>query len=215
MAKSAYSLVLSDDIIETIDSMAAGQGQSRSGLINQILADYAQLSTPEGRMQEVAQAARQALGQAALRSTLSAGGTLTFTRALRYKYNPSLRYVVELFDGRDELAELRVGLRSQSEDLLGYLAAFFELWIKLELAHLPEAPPVPAGQIDRRYRRILRSPAGELSRQEAGEAIAGYIARMDSCVRAFFANLDDAGEAIRNTEAAYLDGLYDDEALMI
>lgn len=215
MAKSVYSLVLSDDIVEAIDAMAARLGQSRSGLINHILAEYASLSTPESRMGEVARAAQQALEAAALRSSLSAGGTLTLTRALRYKYNPSLRYVVELYDGRGDLAELRVGLRSQNGDLLGYLETFFALWRKLEEAHLPEVPPAPAACEDHRYRRTLRSPPGQLSRQEAGRAIAGYVARMDSCVRVFFANLHDAGEAVRSTEAAYLDGLVDDLALLI
>ena len=37
--KNIYSLVLSDDVIDEIDSMARSAGLSRSAMVNQILAE--------------------------------------------------------------------------------------------------------------------------------------------------------------------------------
>ena len=53
MGKSIYSLALSDEIIREIDALAYEQNTNRSSLINSILADYVQLTTPEQRMREV------------------------------------------------------------------------------------------------------------------------------------------------------------------
>ena len=47
MKKSVYSLVLMDDIVEAVDRVAYSQNTSRSNLINQILAEYLSLMTPE------------------------------------------------------------------------------------------------------------------------------------------------------------------------
>ncbi|MBR0365110.1 MAG: hypothetical protein IJH58_08140, partial [Clostridia bacterium] len=53
MGKSVYSLALSDEIIAEIDRLAYQNGTNRSGLINSILAEYLQFTTPEQRMREV------------------------------------------------------------------------------------------------------------------------------------------------------------------
>lgn len=214
MAKSVYSLVLSDEIIEAIDGFAARLGHSRSGLVNHILAEYASLSTPEARMREVAMAIQQAVDEA-LPSSLSAGGTLTLTSALRYKYNPSLRYVVELYDGQDSLGELRVGLRSQNETLLVYVTSFFAVWQRLEEAHLPHPPGEASRPEGSRYRRLLRTPPGSLTKRELGEAIGGYVSRMDACVKAFFGSIHDAGAAVQAAETAYLQALGNGPAALL
>ena len=53
MGKSVYSLALSDEIIAEVDRLAYQNGTNRSGLINSILAEYLQFTTPEQRMREV------------------------------------------------------------------------------------------------------------------------------------------------------------------
>ena len=50
MKKNVYSLVLSEDVVHEIDKMAYRQGTNRSNLVNQILAEYASLITPERRI---------------------------------------------------------------------------------------------------------------------------------------------------------------------
>ena len=53
MKKSAYSLVLSDDVVAEVDRAAYQNGLSRSAMINQILAEYVSYTTPEQRMREI------------------------------------------------------------------------------------------------------------------------------------------------------------------
>ena len=53
MQKSVYSLVLMDDVVAAVDRLAYREGTSRSNMINRILAEYTQLSTPEQRMQDI------------------------------------------------------------------------------------------------------------------------------------------------------------------
>ena len=53
MSKSVYSLVLSDDVVAQIDCAAYALGTSRSNLINQVLAEYVSLITPEKRRKDI------------------------------------------------------------------------------------------------------------------------------------------------------------------
>ena len=53
MKRSAYSLILMDDVVAAVDRLAAQQGTSRSNLINQILAEHVCCTTPEQQMRQV------------------------------------------------------------------------------------------------------------------------------------------------------------------
>lgn len=58
--KNIYSLVLSDDVIDEIDSMARSAGLSRSAMVNQILAEKTRCITPEMRVKQITNAIREA-----------------------------------------------------------------------------------------------------------------------------------------------------------
>ena len=47
MKKTLYSLMLNEEVVREIDRMAHRMGTNRSALINQILADYTSVMTPE------------------------------------------------------------------------------------------------------------------------------------------------------------------------
>ena len=49
MAKSVYSLVLNDEVIDLVDKMARLNGYSRSNMIEKLLADAVGYETPEIR----------------------------------------------------------------------------------------------------------------------------------------------------------------------
>ncbi len=57
MKKTLYSLMLSEDVIRAVDERAHQLGLSRSGLVNQILAQSLKLSvaTPESRINDIFQ----------------------------------------------------------------------------------------------------------------------------------------------------------------
>ena len=48
--KSIYSLVLSDDVVEAVDRLAANSGLSRSAMVNQLLAERVRCVPPEMRL---------------------------------------------------------------------------------------------------------------------------------------------------------------------
>lgn len=206
MAKLVYSLVLGDEIVAAVDEMAARQGYNRSALVNHILAEYTSLTTAEVRNDRVLEALRSGVAQRGLRVLSQGVAGLTVRTALSYRYNPALSYTVELKKSEGELARLRLTLRSQNDKVLTYFAVFFELWDRLEEKHLPKPPPKPLPKRaelvqEKRYQRILRR--ADMREEEAGKAVAGYIATLDGCLKVFFQNLDDAMRAMEATELFY------------
>ncbi len=205
MGKNVYSVVLSEEVIAAIDALAVQRGFSRSGLINHVLAEYSGLSTPEHRMRELAQWVRSRAAGGELRADVSPAGGLTLHTALRFKYNPALRYQLDFYENGGLLCELRVSLRSQNEELLSCLAEFFKTWLLLEQKYMANPPAQELISFEaRRFRRELRRPAGSYGGEALGDAVADYVTAMDSCMKAFFGNLNEPAAAIKAAEAAYL-----------
>lgn len=211
MNKSVYSLVLLDDVVEQIDRVAYEMNTSRSNMINQILAEYVSYTTPEKRMREIFSAVEQQLaGSNTFQVLLQPSESMfSFRSALAYKYNPTIRYSVELYRNRKPLlGELRVSLRSQNSTLLLYLLQFFKLWVRAEEAYLGRTESTVE---DGRFLRtlVLRGGAGDADNEAVGEAIAAYIDLFDRSLKTYFANLDDPQRAvmlIRRLYAEYLGG---------
>lgn len=202
MEKSVYSLVLSDRVVEAVDRMAYSLGSSRSALVNQILAESVSYVTPEKRMRDIFQSIEHMLPQSVFQVLMQPSDAMLSLRSvLSYKYNPSVRYSVELYrDGRENIGELRVSLRSQSSSLILYMSQFFRIWTQIEAA-AGNAPDCALE--DGRYTRVLRLPPGEYSPEELGEALARYIRAMDSAMKAFFSSLDDPRAAALMMERIY------------
>ena len=59
MKKTLYSLMLNEDVVREIDAIAHRMGTNRSALINQILADYASVVTPERRIENIFRATNE------------------------------------------------------------------------------------------------------------------------------------------------------------
>lgn len=200
MKKSVYSLVLSDDVIAAVDRAAYQNGLSRSAMINRILAQAVSYTTPEQRMSEIfSQVERLLNGEVFQSLSQPSDSMMSLRSALAYKYNPNVRYSVELYPDRPGEGELRVSLRSQSSALILYLGQFFRLWAKIEQAYVGGADCVIQ---DGKYARRLKLPA-RLSDREQGAVLAGYIRAMEQGLRAFFHSLDDPRQAAASVEQAY------------
>ena len=200
MKKSVYSLVLSDDVIAAVDRAAYQNGLSRSAMINRILAQAVSYTTPEQRMSEIfSQVERLLNGEVFQSLSQPSDSMMSLRSALAYKYNPNVRYSVELYPDRPGEGELRVSLRSQSSALILYLGQFFRLWAKIEQAYVGGADCVIQ---DGKYARRLKLPA-RLSDREQGAVLAGYIRAMELGLRAFFHSLDDPRQAAAAVEQAY------------
>lgn len=188
MSKSVYSLVLSDEIVAEIDGLAARSGTSRSALINRILAEYASVPTVEHRSRAIAQEIER-VASGAHHTSVSPTGMLTIRSLIRYKYNPTILYVIDIEESDVYFGELRVGLRSQNQGLLQKVAQFFTLWMHWEKEYLDEPPSQEEAAVDEvqtRYRRVLRRKQDAAQGALAGAGIAAYIDLMDGCLQLFF-----------------------------
>ena len=204
MNKSVYSLVLSDEIVQEIDRMAYEMGQSRSAMINQVLADYVRYTTPEKRMREVFSAIEQMLMGSIFEPQLQPSESMFSLRsALDYKYNPSVRYSVELYkNARPLLGELRVSVRSQNSALVLAMLQFFKLWTRIETAYIGR---VECAMEDGRYIRKLRlSEEASPGNEQIGEGIAAYIRLLDSALKQYFEHLNDPAAAMTGVERLYV-----------
>lgn len=211
MQKSVYSIVLSDDVVAQIDRLAYRHNTNRSNMINQILAEYVSYVTPEKRMQDTFARMESILRAADTFQVLMqpTESTLTLRSAIAYKYNPSVRYAVELYrTPGEEIGELRVSLRSQNSTLLLYLTQFFRLWTKIESAYLPR---MRCQAQDGRLIRVLRptaaaaqeSDTGTLSSESLGDLLYAYISLFDDALKCYFYHLDAPGPAAAEIERMY------------
>ena len=209
MNKSIYSLVLSDEIVQEVDSLAYEMNTSRSNMINQILAEYFSYDTPEKRIKEVFDRMEKLLlGASGFQTVLQPSGSMYSIRsALSYKYNPSVRYSVELTSGDpNEIGELRVSVRSQNSSFILLIMQFFKLWNRVENRYIGETDAVYS---DGRYLRKLRIPEGDRrDGREIGEAIAGYISALDRAMKYYFSHLTAAQYAVEGVERIYAEYLH-------
>lgn len=205
-----------DDVVEQIDRVAYEMNTSRSNMINQILAEYVSYMTPEKRMREIFSAVEQQLaGGSTFQVLLQPSDTMFSLRsALAYKYNPTVRYSVELYrNAKPLLGELRVSLRSQNSTLLLYLLQFFKLWVRVEESFLGRTEStVEDGRFIRKL--VLRSEGAEPDNETVGEAIAAYIDLFDRALKAFFANLSDPQRAVVQVQRLYVDYLHGQRILI-
>ena len=63
MKKTMYSLMLAEDVIREIDRLAAEKNTNRSNLVNQILAEYVSMTTPEKHVQNIFDIIERFIGQ--------------------------------------------------------------------------------------------------------------------------------------------------------
>jgi len=173
-------------------------------MINQVLADYVRYTTPEKRMREVFSAIEQMLLGSVFEPQLQPSESMFSLRsALDYKYNPSVRYSVELYkNARPLLGELRVSVRSQNSALVLAMLQFFKLWTRIETAYIGR---VECAMEDGRYLRKLRiSEESNPNNEQIGEGIAAYIRLLDSALKQYFEHLNDPAVAMTGVERLYV-----------
>lgn len=187
MAKKIYSLLLSDDVVEQVDNLAAKQGISRSNMVNRILGEHFSYSTPEKRMHDIfAEVEQLILPHSTMRfSNMPSVSMATIFSALPYRYKPTVRYSVELVDSDGCIARLRVSLRSQNSDLLEGMKRFYALFMQLEQDALGQRT---SGTDDSgRFVRLLQKPDDYITDSQIAECITAYINNFDGLMGVYFA----------------------------
>ncbi|MBQ8496583.1 MAG: hypothetical protein IJ489_03900 [Clostridia bacterium] len=200
--KNVYSIVLSQDVVEKVDRLAYENGTNRSNMINQILAEYVSYVTPEKRFREIFRHMEEILSENAFKALEPSDTMLSLRSALAYKYNPTVKYNVELYRGeKAEIGELRVSMRTQNVGLILYMTEFYRIWTKIEAAHRGD---IACTAVDGKYSRKLvllnRSGAREI---DLGHAIAVYVNTFDQALKTHFYYLENPARAAAEVEAIY------------
>ncbi len=204
--KTVYSIVLSSDVVEKIDRLAYENGTNRSNMINQILAEYVSYTTPEKRFREVFRQMQAILENSAFKAAEPSDTMLSLRSALAYKYNPTVKYNVELYRGDGaEIGELRVSLRTQNAGLVLYMTQFYRLWAQIEAAYRGDAACMAE---DGKYARklVLKNLNGVQS-FDLGKVIASYVDAFDRALKAYFYHLEAPKAAMAAVEDIYRDYL--------
>lgn len=195
MKRSVYSLVLMDDVVRRIDQAAYSMNTSRSNLINQILAEYVSCPTPEQRTKDIfEQISQMVSGERTFQiQGQPSDGMMSIRSALRFRYNPTIRYVVEIYrEGGDAFGEMRVSSRTQSRKLLEYLEDFFTRFAHMELQERQLSAGVleyhiGGGRFSRKF--TLPQDVRRLTNQQMGNAIAWYIQMFDEVMESYFESI--------------------------
>lgn len=202
MKKTLYSLMLSDEVVREADRLAHQMGTNRSNLINQILAEYLGMTTPQRRINDVFQAIVEAVAPYGQLVPFFAPNDLTMSlkSSLEYKYRPTVKYEVELYEsGEGSIGELSVIFRTQSAALISDMTDFFRLWHKTEQKYLPRRGVVNVNYAlyDNKFCRSLAVPHKDFTPQELAGAISAYIELFDELMKGYLSGRYSAADIDR------------------
>ena len=204
MKKTLYSLMLNDEVVREVDALAHRLGTNRSALINQILAEYVDYTTPERRINDILSAIDQLMRPTRdlVPFFVPNASSLSLKSSLEYKYRPTVKYEVELYRGGEEsIGALSVVFRTQSAALIQGMTEFFRLWKRIEDAHLY---PLTGARIEYalyegKFVRSLAAPDRDCTSDELARALSEYIQLFDKLMKNYLTGRLDAHEV----EAAY------------
>jgi len=206
MKKTLYSLMLSDEVVREIDLIAHSRGTNRSNLINQILAEYVSIRTPEKQIEDIFRAVESLMtpSRELVAFAYPNQTTMSLKSSLEYKYRPTVKYEVQLSrDNSANLGELSVIYRTQSAALIEMLTAFFKFWAQLEQNYLPlrgvQAPTYTL--FDNRFTRTLSMPHDRNYKiDDIATALSNYIQFFDRCMKQSIAG----NATIKDLERSYV-----------
>lgn len=211
MSKSVYSLVLTDEIVRAIDSLAYRMNTSRSALIDRILAEKLSMQTPEIRMRNIMENISSFFDDEIFRLQTAAGdGGMLIKSPLPYKYKPTIRYSVELLREDRYLGRLKVSFRTQNMALMELMNDFFTCFANIERRHLSHFDGIDVVmQIDNdKMVRMLNKPLIKDGRSVSdpnliAEAIADYVNFLDRAIKLYFENADNRKQAVSLVDSLY------------
>ena len=150
MKKNLYSLTLSDDVVREVDALAHRMGTNRSALVNQILAEYVSVPTPERRWNDIFEAIEELMTPTRELVPFFAPGssTMSLKSSLSYKYRPTVKYEVDLSNGDAQtMGTLNIVFRTQSAALISAMTSFFRLWVQIRPLAMPRGKALTADDV--------------------------------------------------------------------
>lgn len=196
MSKQIYSLVLSDQVIEKIDREALIKGSNRSQIINDLLCQNLGIWTPDLKMNRVMDLMTETLREIETMQMVSAshGNTIQLRTSVAYKYNPKLKYVVEMSGkAHPTMAVLKIYSRTTSELFLQALVMFFGYLNDFEErieASINLREVVSKGYLFEEKRFVKEIQCDWVTKDVEAEAIAiylsNYIQFLDESIKMYF-----------------------------
>ena len=206
MKKSVYSLVLMEKVVDEIDKAAYKINTNRSNLINSILADYVSLVTPQDVNIKILKRVNSKLSNNANFVVQNTDNKNSFSvkSALDFKYNPIVKYTVELYDGvLQELGTVKVSVRTQNEELISNLNDFFNDFSNTENEYV-DFGNVSIHCVDNgKFKRKFVMPNSEINEEQIGDAIALFIENLDLSLKNYFSLLHNVDEAKATVDKNY------------
>lgn len=211
MKKNMYSLMLAEEVVHEIDKIAAEKNTNRSNLINQILAEYVSLTTPEKRVQNIFDIIENFIGNMGGYMLYSQPNDMTMSikSPLQYHYRPTIRYEVEMYrTPQQTIGQLKIIFRTQSAELLIELTRFFKIWMQLENIYIRKfftKDAIVYGMENGRFLRTFGVPNdSDYTEEQIGNAISQYIATFDEMLKNYLAGKYASTEEIEQRYLAYL-----------
>lgn len=211
MKKNMYSLMLAEEVIDAVDRLAAEKGTNRSNMINQILAEYLSLTTPEKHVRNIFDIIENFISQRAgyMLHSQPNDMTMSIKSPLQYHYRPTIRYEVEMYrTPHQTIGQLKINFRTTSAELLVELTRFFKIWMQLENLYIKQfftKGAIEYGMENGRFLRTFAVPNdADYSEEQIGNAISQYIATFDEMLKDFLAGKFSTTEEIENRYLAYL-----------
>ena len=211
MKKNMYSLMLAEDVIQAIDELASEKNTNRSNLINQILADYVSLTTPEKHVRNIFDIIENFISRQSGNLLYSQPNDMTMSikSPLQYHYRPTIRYEVEMYrTPRQTIGQLKIIFRTTSSGLLVELTRFFKLWMQLENIYIKQffsKGAIEYGLENGKFWRTFAVPNdSDYTEEQIGNAISQYIATFDEMLKDFLAGKYSSTEELEKRYLQYL-----------
>lgn len=211
MKKNMYSLMLAEDVIQAIDELASEKNTNRSNLINQILADYVSLTTPEKHVRNIFDIIENFISRQSgdLLYSQPNDMTMSIKSPLQYHYRPTIRYEVEMYrTPRQTIGQLKIIFRTTSSELLVELTRFFKLWMQLENIYIKQffsKGAIEYGLENGKFWRTFAVPNdSDYTEEQIGNAISQYIATFDEMLKDFLAGRYSSTEELEKRYLQYL-----------
>ena len=204
MSKSLYSLILNDEVISMVDKMARVNGISRSSMVEKILANAVSYETPEIRANNIFEEFERIFKNNSTMRYLEQPSQYmgTIMGALDYRYNPAIKYSVELFPNSDKLGQLKVTLRTQNSALLELMSDFYKYYIYLEKTYYNENATYLFES--NKFIRLFDFPNTMITTKQLAEKLTLYVQDFDELLSVYFNNLTDDTSVFKKVEKRFI-----------
>ncbi len=205
MSKSLYSLILNDEVVSKVDKMARVNGISRSSMIEMILANAVSYETPEIRANNIFDEIERLFSHSPTMRYLENQSQYigTIVGALDYRYNPAIKYNVELFPNSDKLGQLKVTLRTQNGMLLDLMSDFYNFYIYLEKTYYNKGATYLFEQ--NKFIRLFDFPNSVVTTKQLAELLTIYVKDFDELLNVYFNNLTNDVSVFKKVEKRFIE----------